>query len=242
MSSESPAKDKLIIALDTPEPAMALDLARRLAPHVGLFKVGLELFTAAGPAVVGDLQALGARVFLDLKFLDIPNTVAGAVRSARALGVDFLTVHLAGGREMLGRAAEAAGDSLTLLGVTVLTSSDTGTLAETGVTARAVEDQVLRLARLGIESGIHGLVASPLEITLLRQILGSTIPVVTPGIRPADGTPDDQKRTLTPAQAIRNGASHIVVGRPVTQAPDPAAAATAILESIASPAAAPPSP
>ena len=227
-------RQRLIVALDLPARDQALAMARRLAPYAATFKLGLELFTRCGPGVVADLKELGCGVFLDLKFHDIPNTVAAAVRAACALDADFLTLHLAGGQRMTeAAAAAAAGSRTTLLGVTVLTSSDLATLAATGVAAKAVEDQVLRLARLGFEGGVHGLVASPLEASLLRQVFGSDFPLVTPGVRPQGAAAADQHRVATPATAIANGATHVVVGRPLTCADDPVAAARNLLDSLA---------
>ncbi len=227
-------KDKLILALDVQDANAADDLAGKVAPHVGLLKVGLELFTRCGPEVVANLKTRhGLGIFLDLKFHDIPNTVTGAVRSACALGVDMLTIHLAGGPDMINAAVRAAaGTNTKILGVTVLTSSDLSTLDAVGVKAAAVEDQVLRLAKIGLEAGINGIVASPLEVSLLRQVFGSTFEIVTPGIRPAGSHAGDQKRIMTPRQAVEAGASRLVIGRPVSAAPDPAAAAKAILNSI----------
>lgn len=228
-------KDKLIIALDVPDAPAAVAMARQVAPHVGLLKVGLELFTRCGPSIIADLKRehnLG--IFLDLKFHDIPNTVANAVRSACSLGVELLTIHLGGGPEMVGAAVAAAqGTSTRILGVTVLTSSDAATLNAVGVKVTAVEDQVLRLARIGLEQGVHGLVASPLEVSLLRQIFGKSFEIITPGIRPEGAEVGDQKRVMTPRQAIQAGASRLVVGRPITAAADPAAAAKALHDSIA---------
>lgn len=234
MSDWNLLKDKLIVALDVPDAASAVALAGATAPWVGQFKVGLELFTKCGPEIVTQLKELGVGIFLDLKFHDIPNTVAGAVRSACSLGVDLLTIHLGGGPDMVAAAARAAeGSATTVLGVTVLTSSDRRTLEAVGVPTAAVEDQVLRLARMGFEHGVGGLVASPLEISLLRQIFGFEFELVTPGIRPPGAEAGDQKRILTPREAVEAGASRLVVGRPITEASDPGVAAKAILESIA---------
>jgi orotidine-5'-phosphate decarboxylase len=214
---------RIIVALDVPTSAAALDLVRRLSPHPGLFKVGFQLYTAAGPEVVRALRDLGGRIFLDLKLHDIPNTVARAVESAASLGVEMLTLHLQGGRAMIEAAVRAAPPGLLLLGVTVLTSIDEATLRETGVES-SVENQVLRLTKLGVESGIGGIVASPLELELLRTTFSGRIKIVTPGVRPGDSPPNDQKRTLTPMEAIRAGADFLVIGRPITGAPDPRAA------------------
>lgn len=217
------------MALDAPDEAGALRLAERLAGAVGCYKIGLELFTRCGPAIVGQVrEAAGpCRIFLDLKYHDIPNTVRGAVRSAGALGANLLTVHLGGGRAMLNAAVETAGETL-VLGVSVLTSMDAEALRETGVESE-VETQVLRLARLGLASGVRGVVASPLEIRALRAEFGADLTIVTPGVRPAWAAGgDDQRRVMTPGDAVRAGADFLVIGRPITGAADPWEAATRI--------------
>jgi orotidine-5'-phosphate decarboxylase len=227
-------KERLIVALDAPDADQARALVRQLGDAAGFYKVGKELFTAVGPAIVRELVTAGKRVFLDLKFHDIPNTVAGAVRSAAALGVSMLTVHAAGGAQMLKAASEAAEQSQTrptVLAVTVLTSLTDAELQQTGVSG-GVEAQVLRLASLAIQSGCGGLVASAQEAARLRQSLGSRFTLVTPGIRPAGGESADQARVVTPGAAIRSGADYLVVGRPITQAGDPRQAAQAIVEEI----------
>lgn len=228
------AKEKIIVALDAPDEAGTLRLAERLAGAVGCYKIGLEVFTRCGPSIVSGVRAAAGpcAIFLDLKFHDIPNTVRGAVRSAAALGVDLLTVHLSGGRDMLAAAAENAGGAL-VLGVSVLTSLDAPALHETGVDAE-VEPQVLRLARLGQASGVRGVVASPLEIRALRAEFGDGLTIVTPGVRPAwaAGGGDDQRRVMTPADAIRAGADYLVIGRPITGAADPREAAKRIADEI----------
>ena len=199
------------------------------------FKVGLELFTAAGPAVVETLVARGHSVFLDLKFHDIPNTVAGAVRSAAALGVRMMNVHASGGPAMLAaaRAAlEGVANPPQLLAVTVLTSMDAAQLKAAGV-GRAPAEQVKLLAKMGLKAGIRGFVCSPQEVAALRALTGPEGVLVVPGIRPAGAEAGDQKRMATPADALRAGASYLVVGRPITQAPDPAEAAEAILKEMA---------
>jgi orotidine-5'-phosphate decarboxylase len=226
----SEPSERLIVALDVPSAAEALSLADSLAGVCTWVKVGLELFIAAGPVIVADLKACGFSVFLDLKLHDIPNTVAGAVRSAAATGADMLTVHAAGGPAMLASAldaAESSGRPIQLLGVTVLTSMDAVQLASVGVPASSA-DQVALLARVAIDSGLRGLVCSPREVASLRRILSENIHLVTPGIRPAGSAAQDQKRIATPAQAISDGATYLVVGRPITQAPNPRAAAQAI--------------
>ncbi len=226
--------DRLIVALDVPTLAQARTLAKQLRGICRWVKVGLELYLTAGNAVVEELASQGYSVFLDLKFHDIPNTVAGAVRSASSVGASLLTVHAAGGPAMLTAAAEAAAalsNSPHLLAVTVLTSMDRPQLAAIGI-PQSPGEQVLMLARMAQASGIHGMVCSAEEVTMLRQELGVGAQLVTPGIRPAGSTAGDQKRVATPAMAIRAGASALVVGRPITQASDPAQAAQAILEEI----------
>jgi orotidine-5'-phosphate decarboxylase len=206
-----------------------------LAPHAGAAawgKIGLELFTRCGPDVIQLARDYGFRLFLDLKFHDIPNTAAGAVRSACALGAELVTIHLSGGSGMIRRAVEAAEGTRTLiLGVTVLTSSNAETLASAGV---AIEPAalVLRLARLGVENGVRGVVCSPMEIAALRREFGPALTIVTPGVRPAGSDAGDQKRVLTPSEAIRAGADHLVIGRPILAAPDPVAAFHAICREI----------
>jgi orotidine-5'-phosphate decarboxylase len=229
------ARQRLIVALDVPDLASAATLVNRLDRVCSWFKVGMELFTAAGPQAVELLTARGHSVFLDLKFCDIPNTVAGAVRSAAALGVRLLTVHAAGGPAMLEAAQNAlAGlaDPPQLLAVTLLTSMDQAQCAAVGF-ERAPAAQVELLARMGLAAGIRGFVCSPQEVAALRALTGPESILVVPGIRPAGAQVGDQKRIATPADALRNGASSLVVGRPITQAPDPAAAAQAILEEMA---------
>ena len=229
-------KNRLIVALDVPTAVQARDLARQLSGICRWVKVGLELYLAAGSAIVEELASQGLSVFLDLKFHDIPNTVAGAVRSAASMGASLLTVHAAGGPVMLAAAAEAAASTVNsprLLAVTVLTSMDAAQLAAIGVDASPA-DQVLRLARMAQASGINGLVCSAEEIRLLRQELGLAMHLVIPGIRPAGSEVGDQKRISTPADAIRAGANALVVGRPITKASNPAQAAEAILKEIAS--------
>ncbi|MEO5754076.1 MAG: orotidine-5'-phosphate decarboxylase [Chthoniobacterales bacterium] len=215
--------ERIIVALDLPTAEAALGLVKNLSPHAGLFKIGLQLYTAAGPEIVRAVRDLGGRIFLDLKLHDIPNTVGRAVESAGSLGVEMLTVHLSGGRTMIEAAVKAAPTEMLLLGVTVLTSSDESTLRETGVTS-SVEEQVVRLAQLGADCGVGGLVASPLELSALRRALGAEIKIVTPGIRPASAAANDQKRATTPAEALKGGADFLVIGRPITAASDPRAA------------------
>ena len=233
----SPAvRERLIVALDTPALSAAEALVDRLAGVITHFKVGSVLFTAAGPAAVEMVRRRGGRVFLDLKYHDIPATVGAAVEAAARLGVGLLTVHASGGAAMLRaavKAARAAGEIRPrILAVTVLTSLDRAILhGELGVPI-AVEGHAAHLALLARDAGCDGVVASPREAARLRAILGSGALIVTPGIRPAGGRADDQVRTAAPAAAIRAGADYLVVGRPITEAADPAAAASAILAEI----------
>jgi orotidine-5'-phosphate decarboxylase len=233
-SATQTSNERLIVALDFPDASAALACADKLAGSVSWFKVGLELYLAAGDSVVSELKRRGHRVFLDLKLHDIPNTAASAVRSLARLEPDLLTVHAAGGRAMLTAVAEAA-RSLPhpprLLAVTVLTSMDAAALAETGVSASPVE-QVLRLARLAAECGLDGMVCSPAEAAALHSALPKAL-LVTPGIRPAGADAGDQKRIATPQFALAAGASKLVIGRPITAAADPKAAAQAILSDMA---------
>lgn len=230
------ARKRLIVALDVPDAASAANLVGQLEKSVHWFKVGLELFVAAGPAVIEPLVARGHSVFLDLKFHDIPNTVAGAVRSAAALGARMINVHAAGGPAMLA-AAKAALDGVDnppeLLAVTMLTSMDQNQVNAIGL-GRSPAGQVELLARMGLDAGIRGFVCSPQEVAALRALTGPDGVLVTPGIRPAGAAIGDQKRIATPAGALLQGASFLVVGRPITQAPDPAEAAEAILKEMAS--------
>jgi orotidine-5'-phosphate decarboxylase len=223
------AADKIIVALDVATSKAALDLLSELHSAVGYFKVGLQLYTATGPAVIRGGSFLG-KVFLDLKLFDIPNTVANAVTAASTLGVQMLTIHLSGGAEMI-RAATARKGKILILGVTVLTSANEQTLREAGV-SDTIENQVLRLARLGIENGIDGIVASPHEIKMLRREFGDRIKIVVPGIRPTWSEPGDQKRFMTPREALEAGADYLVIGRPITSHPKPQEAVAKILEEI----------
>lgn len=229
----------IIVALDVPTEEQAIGLIREVAPAVGAFKIGSELFTAAGPEIVRRIRQTGASVFLDLKFHDIPNTVAKAVASAVRLDVQMLTIHAGGGLAMM-RAAEESAQQVALqsgrqaplvLGVTVLTSMDSDSLREVGMEG-TVAQQVERLASLAIRAGLRGLVCSPLEIAGLRQLLPAKVELVTPGIRTGSEKADDQKRTLSALEALAAGANWIVIGRPIYAAPDPRAAAEAIWASI----------
>jgi len=232
-------RNPIIVALDVPDIDAALRLVEPLAPVVGAFKVGKELFVSAGPEIVRRIRGTGAAVFLDLKFHDIPNTVARAIAAAVRLDVQMLTVHTSGGRAMLEAAEKSAQESAAalgrsaplVLGVTVLTSLDSNELAEVGVEPN-VGRQVERLAMLAAKSGLRGLVCSPLEIAALRQMLPSEIQLVTPGIRAADAKADDQKRTMSAPEAIAAGATWLVVGRPLCTAPNPRAAAERMLASL----------
>src|SRR3954463_304549 len=225
------ARDRLIVALDVPNAADAQKLVRSIGTSASIYKIGKQLFTSEGPALVRDLVGSGRKVFLDLKYHDIPNTVASAVRSAADLNVAMLTVHASGGSKMLSAAAEAAAQSASkpvVLAVTVLTSMADEDLHEIGI-AGSAQDQVVKLAKLAQKAAIGGLVASPSEVKALRQTMGQEMKIVTPGVRPTGSDKGDQSRVATPAEAIANGADYIVVGRPITAAPDPAAAAKAIL-------------
>jgi orotidine-5'-phosphate decarboxylase len=228
-----PAGGSLIVALDTSDANRAAVWAAAVAPHVGLFKIGLEFFLANG--ITGFQRIAGAPIFLDLKLHDIPNTVAGGVRAVLPLQPKMLTVHGSGGSAMIRAAHQAAAvvgqDRPMILAVTVLTSLDQADLRAVGVEATPA-DQVLRLGRLAIQAGADGLVCSPLEVAMLRQALGPAVKLVVPGIRPKGSAASDQVRTMTPAQAITAGADWIVVGRPITAAADPAAAAAHIADSI----------
>jgi len=222
----------IIAALDVPTADAALALAAAVAPAVGAFKIGKELFVSAGPDIVRHVRDTGAEVFLDLKFHDIPNTVAKAVASAARLDVQLLTVHASGGTAMLRAAQEAAGENGPLiLGVTVLTSMDENDLAELGI-QKSPGEQVQHLAQLATSAGLRGLVCSPMEIAPLREILPAEIQLVTPGIRPAGADAGDQKRVLTPGEALAAGANRLVIGRPIYAAENPRAAAEAILDSL----------
>jgi orotidine-5'-phosphate decarboxylase len=232
-------RNPIIVALDVPTADRALALARQLAPVVGALKVGAELFTSAGPDIICRLRDLGASVFLDLKFHDIPNTVAKAVDTAVRLDVQMLTVHTSGGSAMMEAAEAAARESARslkrepplVLGVTVLTSLDDAAISEVGF-ANPVSQQVQRLALLAGRAGLRGLVCSPLEIRLLRAVLPAEVQLVTPGIRPPGAAQDDQRRTLSPAEALRAGANWLVVGRPIYGSPDPHRAAEELLTGL----------
>jgi orotidine-5'-phosphate decarboxylase len=235
----NPVQDKILVALDVESRDAALTLADTLRGSVGGFKIGSRLFTAEGPSMVRAMTERGDRVFLDLKYHDIPNTVATAVEAAAQLGVWMLNVHASGGTAMMRAARDAARDAAAkrgiapplVIAVTVLTSMNQADLKETGIVID-VMDQVLRLAELAKEAGLDGVVASPRETAAIRKRCGSDFAIVTPGIRAADAAKDDQARTMSPAEAVAAGSSYLVVGRPIIAAPDPKVAAQAIAASI----------
>ena len=225
------AAEKIIVALDVPTKERALALVKQLQDEISFFKIGLQLYTAEGPEIVRAVLAIGAKVWLDLKLYDIPNTVARAVESASALGVHMLTIHLSGGSEMIRAATGARDGDMLLLGVTVLTSSTEQTLREIGITD-PVEGQVIRLAKLGVAAGIDGLVASPHEIKTLRREFGDRIKIAVQGIRPTWAEPGDQKRFMTPREAIEAGADYIGIGRPITAHRNPRDAVAKIFDKL----------
>ena len=221
--------DKLILALDLDRADEALALVKLLKPYLSLFKVGNQLFTREGPGFVKELRKLDVDIFLDQKWHDIPQTVAHAVKSAVALDVRYVTVHASGGLEMLQAAQEAVKGSRTeILAVTVLTSLNDGALRQIGFD-RTTAEQVVRLARLATLAGVAGLVCSPLEIALIREQLQEPVKLVTPGVRSAKDDVQDQKRTLSASEALKRGANHLVIGRPITKATDPVAATQALM-------------
>jgi orotidine-5'-phosphate decarboxylase len=227
-------RERLIVALDTPSAEAGRSLARSLRRSVGLVKVGSELYTAAGPGLVKDLVGDGLKVFLDLKFHDIPNTVAAAVSAACGLGMSLLSIHaLAGGKALRAAVAARGSSPARLLAITVLTSHDSADLRSIGLEGE-VGAAVTRLARLAQDSGFDGVVASPQESTLIRAACGPEFLIVSHGIRPENSALEDQARAATPAAALRAGADYLVVGRPITRAPDPPAAAEAIVEEMES--------
>ncbi len=233
MTSQDRLAQRIIIALDVGSGEKALSLVNQLE-RAEIFKVGLKLFTAEGPSLLRDIHSLEKRIFLDLKLHDIPNTVAGAVEMALSHGVHMLTLHASGGKDMMSRAVEAAAKSQTrplLLAVTILTSLKDEELRTIGMVSSA-QDQVLRLAALAKEAGVDGVVCSPQEIDVIRQEFGPDLLVVTPGIRPLWASPDDQKRIMTPAQAVEKGADYLVIGRPILEAPSPSEAFLKIYEEL----------
>lgn len=229
--------DRIIVAVDVQTEAQALALVKKLKGKVGVFKIGKELFTACGPSIVKKVQKLGGKVFLDLKFHDIPNTVAKAVAQAAKLGVYMMTIHTSGGPEMMKAAAQAAkenskkGKEPIILGVTVLTSLDDAELKKIGFKYNA-EQMVVRLAKMAKEAGLGGIVSSPKEVKKLRKALGKDMALVTPGIRPAWSVAGDQKRIMTPKDAVKAGADFMVIGRPITGHKKPAEAAKLIADEI----------
>jgi orotidine-5'-phosphate decarboxylase len=230
------ARNKIIFALDVNGLSEIDRYAEILSGRVGMFKVGKELFTSCGPAAVKTVQRHGGQVFLDLKYHDIPNTVANAMLEAARLGVQLVNLHALGGGEMMESAARAMQKEFgeerpKLLAVTILTSSTEATLRQIGI-EHSVLDMVVRLARLARESGMDGVVASPLEIGMIRAACGPDFLIVTPGVRPSFAAADDQKRIMTPAEAVRSGADYLVIGRPIAKAPDPAVAAEMIADEI----------
>ncbi len=228
---------ELIVALDVDNRREAEEKIKLIGESVGFYKIGLELFTAEGPDVVKAVKDLGKKVFLDLKFHDIPRTVERAVRSGGKLGVDLMTIHSVGGKAMIRAAADAAAEfgesGPRILAVTVLTSLDQTDLEDVGIRGRTPADQVAAMARFAVENGAHGLVCSPKEVGQLSRSLREGTLFITPGVRPAGAAVGDQKRVATPADAVRDGATHLVVGRPVLAAADPAAAAAAIRAEMA---------
>ena len=235
----SAMRNPIIAALDVSTAEAALELAKKIAPSVGGFKIGGELFTSAGPDIVRRIRGMGTAVFLDLKFHDIPNTVARAVAAAVKLDIQMLTVHAGGGVEMLKAAEKAAQEGAWELGhapplvlaVTILTSLDSNALSEIGFDPN-VARQTRRLANMANKAGLRGMVCSPLEVADLKQMLPASIQLVTPGVRVGPGPADDQKRTLSPREAINAGANWLVIGRPIYAAPDPRAAAEAIWSAL----------
>jgi orotidine-5'-phosphate decarboxylase len=225
------AAEKIIVALDVATKEKALELVKQLRAEISFFKIGLQLYTAEGPEIVRAVLATGAKVWLDLKLYDIPNTVGRAVESASTLGVQMLTIHLSGGSEMIRAATTARQNQMLLLGVTVLTSSTEQTLREIGITD-SVENQVIRLVKLGAAAGIDGVVASPHEIKTLRHEFGDRIKIAVQGIRPSWAEPGDQKRFMTPREAFEAGADYIGIGRPITQQAQPREAVARILEEL----------
>ena len=234
------AKDRLIVALDVETAREAFSLFCDLRDVAGMFKVGSQLFTSEGPGIVRDIVRAGGRVFLDLKYHDIPNTVAAAGVEAARLGVSIFNVHASGGREMMLRTASAVAEvseregipKPLIIAVTVLTSADDSTLAEAGFSSNT-EDQVKRMARLASSSGLDGVVASPHEVKLVREtVMQRDFVIVTPGVRPAGAAHDDQRRVMTPSEAVRAGADYLVVGRAILKATDPARAAEEIIKEM----------
>jgi orotidine-5'-phosphate decarboxylase len=229
-------KEKVIIALDVSTRKEALALVESLHPLTGMFKVGMQLYTAEGPSFVRDIITAGGKVFLDLKFHDIPNTVRKAALEAAKLGVSMMTIHTAGGQAMMQAVSAELREKLgekkpIVVGVTVLTSMDDGALRETGISS-SMDEQVLRLAKLAEASSLDGVVCSPREIQMIRNAVGRNFKIVTPGVRMPGQAPDDQQRTAAPSEAIASGADYIVVGRAVTSASHPHTALKSLLQSL----------
>ncbi len=232
MEESLTAKDKIIVALDLPSVDTARKLISVLGEDVSWYKIGLQLFALGGPTFVQEVKSSGAKIFLDLKFHDIPNTVRSAVESACSLRVDMLTIHLSGGSEMCQAAVKGRGATSTqILGVTVLTSQTEATLSEIGI-QQSLTQQVLSLAAIAKTTGVTGLIASPLELEPLRNEFGKHFVIVTPGVRPTWSTAEDQKRFTTPAEALKLGADYLVIGRPITAAPDPKSAFSRIASEL----------
>ena len=230
------SKNPVITALDVSERAAMRELIKKLAPFGGLFKIGLEMFVGFGPEIVKEVLDLGGRVMLDLKLHDIPNTVKAAAKNAGKLGCDLLTIHASGGGAMIAAAKEGvleSGGTTKILAVTVLTSIDQNVLQQELGCSRPVEAQVAALATLAKANGADGVVCSPKEIATVRAAIKEDFLIVTPGIRPAGSALNDQKRVMTPAEALTLGANYLVIGRPITKAPDPAAAMASIQQEIA---------
>lgn len=232
--ADSRVSERLIVALDVDSAAAARALVEELSPHAGWFKVGSVLFTREGPGICEDIKQAGAKLFLDLKFHDIPNTVQGAVKNAVAIGADMLTLHASGGPTMLRAAREAAGGDVILVAVTVLTHLSEAEWNGTFHSKRPVEETVVSLAQTARDAGMNGVVASARELPAIKRALGKECVVVTPGIRLPDAGKDDQTRVVTPGRAVRDGADYLVVGRPIIAAADPVAACRAVLADMAS--------
>lgn len=235
-------KDKIIVALDVPTKEDALAIVDELGDSVGAYKIGMQLYNAVGPSILEEVAKRNGKVFLDLKFHDIPNTVASAARTVANLGVFMFNVHASGGYTMMAEAAKALKEEAEKLGVekplfiavTVLTSMSGEELQNEVGVSRAIGDQVVALAKMAKEAGMDGVVASPLEIEMIREACGPDFLIVTPGIRPRDAALGDQKRVKTPGEAVRDGADYLVIGRPITKAPDRLAAVRDIVEEIKS--------
>ena len=216
----------IIVAMDFPTGRLAIEFASKIDPQLCRLKVGMELFTASGPVIVEELKKLGFDIFLDMKFFDIPNTVAGAIRSAANMGVWMVNVHASGGQEMMEKAIKALSSAPKrplLIGVTVLTSMNIADLHSTGTGAITTQARVVELAKLAHDAHLDGVVCSGEEVVSIRQVCGDSFRLVVPGIRLPDGNADDQKRIVTPERAIQSGADYLVIGRPITQAADPLA-------------------